>query len=98
MVSCIGAVIPHIAHDKQSESDAVRMVVRIVEAGQRNGQFRETPLPLTAFLLVRMFFAYVLDYEKGEDSEQELMSILKQMLSVHPLKNASEFFIQKGRS
>lgn len=65
---------------QQSESDAVRMVIRLLEEGIAKGELQQVPLPLTAFLLVRMMFAYNLDYEKNNQSEADFLLVLRQWL------------------
>ncbi|WP_026679014.1 TetR/AcrR family transcriptional regulator [Fictibacillus gelatini] len=65
---------------KQSEEDAVRMVTHLLEEGINNGELENVPLPLTAFLLVRMMFSYNLDYRKSDKSDDEFLMLLRKML------------------
>ncbi|NIL30834.1 TetR/AcrR family transcriptional regulator, partial [Bacillus thuringiensis] len=40
----------------------------------------KVPLPLTAFMLVRMIFNYEQDYIKNDKSDTEFLQLLKHML------------------
>ncbi len=65
---------------KQSEKDAVKIVSRMLETGIGKGEIKDVPLPLTAFLLVRMMFAYNLDFPNTQKSDEEFLQLLEQML------------------
>ncbi|WP_026703062.1 TetR/AcrR family transcriptional regulator [Salibacterium aidingense] len=65
---------------KLSEENAVEVISLIIEEGRENGELARVPLPLTAFLLVRMMFAYNLDYQRTEQTEDEFLQILHNML------------------
>ncbi|MCD7034003.1 TetR/AcrR family transcriptional regulator [Metabacillus sp. GX 13764] len=65
---------------KHSEEDAVQILSAMVKSGIEQGSLSDVPLPLTAFLLVRMMLAYNLDYQKNEKSDEEFLSLLKNML------------------
>jgi AcrR family transcriptional regulator len=65
---------------KQSEEWAIRMVTQLLEEGQKKGQLHDMPLPLTAFMLVRMFFVYESDFEKSPTSDHEFLHLLERML------------------
>lgn len=65
---------------KHSEEDAVGILSKLIEKGMEQGHLEKVPLPLTSFLLVRMMLAYNLDYQKNEKSDEEFLSLLKNML------------------
>ncbi|MFY4775675.1 TetR/AcrR family transcriptional regulator [Metabacillus sp. RGM 3146] len=66
---------------KHSEEDAVGILSKLIEKGMDQDHLEKVPLPLTAFLLVRMMLAYNLDYEKNEKSDEEFLSLLKRLFS-----------------
>ncbi|MGH0945147.1 TetR/AcrR family transcriptional regulator [Bacillus mycoides] len=70
---------------KESEEEAIKMISHLLEKGYQQGALHNVPLPLTAFLLVRMIFDYEQDYIKNEKSDTDFLQLLKHML----LKNGS---------
>jgi AcrR family transcriptional regulator len=62
---------------REAEHGSVEMVNSLLQEGIDKGQFQELPLPLTSFLLVRMWFAYKFDYE-GQRQEDQFMQLISQ--------------------
>lgn len=62
------------------EEESVQLICTLIREGQEQGYYAHVPLPLTAFMLVRMIFAYELDYEKTEKSDLHLKQLLRHML------------------
>ncbi|MCU4804586.1 MULTISPECIES: TetR/AcrR family transcriptional regulator [Bacillus] len=65
---------------KQSEEEAINMISNLLEKGYQQGALHKVPLPLTAFMLVRMIFNYEQDYIKDDKSDTEFLQLLKHML------------------
>ena len=65
---------------KQSEEEAINMISNLLEKGYQQGALHKVPLPLTAFMLVRMIFNYEQDYIKNDKSDTEFLQLLKHML------------------
>ncbi|WP_241139276.1 TetR/AcrR family transcriptional regulator [Bacillus mycoides] len=65
---------------KESEEEAIKMISHLLEKGYQQGVLHNLPLPLTAFMLVRMIFDYEQDYIKSEKSDKEFLQLLKHML------------------
>ncbi|MCM3268675.1 TetR/AcrR family transcriptional regulator [Paenibacillus elgii] len=64
----------------QSEEAAVQLIGSLIREGQQQGHYAQVPLPLTAFMLVKIIFSYELDYPKTEQSDQDLKQLLRHML------------------
>nr|WP_232294832.1 hypothetical protein [Bacillus mycoides] len=65
---------------KEYEEEAIKMISDLLEKGYQQGALHNVPLPLTAFMLVRMIFDYEQDYIKSEKSDKEFLQLLKHML------------------
>ncbi|MBK5431653.1 TetR/AcrR family transcriptional regulator [Bacillus sp. TH25] len=65
---------------KKSEEEAIKMISNLLEKGYQQGALHNVPLPLTAFMLVRMIFNYEQDYIKDDKSDKEFLQLLKHML------------------
>jgi AcrR family transcriptional regulator len=64
---------------QELEKGTVQMVGDLLQEGIEQGQLKEVPLPLTAFLLVRMYYDYRFQYE-GDKRPGQFLELVRTFL------------------